>query len=282
MPYEDGPSEDRLYEDRGRASSFGAEAARYDRIRPTYPGPLVDALLAGLAPARVVAAAGDVAADRAGFIDAVDVGCGTGIVARLLLERRCRVLGVEPDERMADIARRSSVSVEHATFEAWGDGGRRFDLLTAGQSWHWVNPMAGAAKAARVLRPSGRIGLFWNCGMPSEDLRRHLQPAYQRYAPGLDEYSVLLGNGIEDRLDLAAGALRANDRFVDVVVSRFGHDRTYTSDEWVDSLRTHSDHATLEPVQRERLLTEVKRVVDEMGGAFVMHYEPVLVSAMRA
>jgi hypothetical protein len=59
------------------------------------------------------------------------------------------VLGVEPDARMAAFARGSGVEVEVATFEAWDAAGRAFDAVVAGTAWHWVDPVAGAAKAAR-------------------------------------------------------------------------------------------------------------------------------------
>jgi predicted RNA methylase len=49
--------------------------------------------------------------------DVVDVGCGTGIAARQFQAAGCRVLGVEPDGRIADFARQSGVEVEVATFE---------------------------------------------------------------------------------------------------------------------------------------------------------------------
>jgi hypothetical protein len=68
------------------------------------------------------------------------------------------VLGVEPDARMAGFARRTGVEVEMATFEAWEPAGRTFDAVVAGQAWHWVNPVAGAAKAAQVLREAGGFG----------------------------------------------------------------------------------------------------------------------------
>src|SRR5581483_2175892 len=69
------------------AEGFGAEAGRYDRTRPTYPADLVDRIIAA-SPGR----------------DVVDVGCGTGISARLFQAAGCRVLGVDPDPRMAELA----------------------------------------------------------------------------------------------------------------------------------------------------------------------------------
>lgn len=115
--------------------SFDVDPERYDRARPRYPDALVE---------RVVAASPGPAM--------LDVGCGTGIEARQFQAAGCTVLGVEPDARMADLARARGLEVEVATFEAWDPVGRFFDAVIAGQSWHWVDPVVGAAKAAQLLR----------------------------------------------------------------------------------------------------------------------------------
>jgi SAM-dependent methyltransferase len=77
-----------------------------------------------------------------------------------LREAGCRVLGVEPDSRMAGYARGRGIEVDVATFEAWDRAGRTFDAVISGQVRHWVDPVIGAAKAARVLRPNGCTALF--------------------------------------------------------------------------------------------------------------------------
>jgi len=53
-----------------------------------------------------------------------------------------------------------------AKFEDWDPVGRTFDAVIAAQAWHWVDPVAGAAKAAAVLRPGGRLAVFWNAFDP--------------------------------------------------------------------------------------------------------------------
>jgi SAM-dependent methyltransferase len=75
------------------AESFGSDADRYDRARPRYPGALVDRIVADARRSQPSP-------------DVLDVGCGTGIVARQFQAAGCRVLGVDPDARMADLARR--------------------------------------------------------------------------------------------------------------------------------------------------------------------------------
>jgi predicted RNA methylase len=61
---------------------------------------------------------------ESGLLVRLDVGCGTGIAARQFQAAGYTVLGVEPDTRMAEFARRSEIAVEVATFEAWDSAGR--------------------------------------------------------------------------------------------------------------------------------------------------------------
>jgi SAM-dependent methyltransferase len=206
------------------AESFGSDAQRYDRTRPRYPDAMVD---------RIVAASPGP--------DALDVGCGTGIEARQFQAAGCKVLGVEPDARMADFARRSGVEVEVATFEAWDPAGRNFDAVIAGQAWHWVDPVAGAAKAAQVLRPGGRLAVFWHVFQLPSEVAEAFVVVYQRLVPdspfnlqatrqALDGYQVLFTK--------AADGIRGVGGFSDPEQWRFDWERPYTRDEWLDQLPT--------------------------------------------
>lgn len=250
----------RLHEDRRRALSFGDAPELYDSTRPSYPPALVDRLLA------------------AGVSDVLDVGCGTGIVSRLFRDRGCAVVGVEPDVRMADFARARGLAVEAGTLEDWDPRGRRFDLVVAGQAWHWVDPRAGARKARSVLRPGGRIGLFWNWARHPADVQSAFDAVYARLAPDLDRYSVVLGRGSDERFTVAENGL-AGAGFADVSREEFRWETTYTRRHWHDSLLTHSDHHTLEEGRRTELLSAIDAVIDGMGGRFTTTYRTVLVTA---
>ena len=249
-----------LFEDRSRAESFGDVADAYDRARPSYPPELLDGLL------------GD------GAHTALDVGCGTGIVAALLAARGCDVLGVEVDERMAEVARTKGVAVEVGAFEDWDDRSRRFELLTCGQAWHWIDPRVGALKAADVLMPGGRIGCFWNLGEPPADFREVMRPVYRRLAPELEGRSVALGH-FTDRLEVAERELTASGRFEDVELCRFPWSKTYTTAEWIDVVGTHSDHHALVGPRLDALLDAVGSELNSLGGSFEMAYRTMLVTA---
>lgn len=252
-----------LFENRSRAESFGAVAAQYDRARPSYPPALVDALLAD------------------GAHRVLDVGCGTGIAASLFAARGCAVVGVEVDARMAELARAKGLEVEVAAFERWCSRGRRFDLVSSAQAWHWIEPAAGTARAAEVLTAGGRIGVFWNFGDWTAELRELLAPIYARLEPDIVNDSVLLGNSHDARAQAALTPITECSAFEAVETSTFVWSESYDTSGWLEQLGTHSDHQALEPARRERLLDAVGAAIDSIGGSFEMPYETVLVSARR-
>jgi SAM-dependent methyltransferase len=257
------PSEPAIHEDRRRAGSFGDDPELYDRARPSYPSAMVDELVAR-SPRTVL-----------------DVGCGTGIAGRLFAGRGCAVVGVEPDGRMAAVARGHGLAVEGGTFEDWRSEGRTFDLLVCGQAWHWVHPESGPLKAAQVVRGGGQVALFWNQGRHDADVGPALEGVYQRVAPDLEKYSILLRNLGRERFEETAASLAATGAFEDPHVTSYLWRRTYRRDEWIEHLMTHSDHRTMDPRRRADLFDGLTRVIDGAGGAVTIHCECSLVSARR-
>jgi SAM-dependent methyltransferase len=249
------------------AESFGTDAERYDRTRPGYPDAMVE---------RIVAASPGP--------DIVDVGCGTGIAARQFQAVGCKVLGVEPDARMADFARRSGVEVEVATFENWDAADRTFDAVVAGTAWHWVDPIAGAAKAAAVLRPHGRLALFWHVFELPPELAQVVARVNRRVMPdspstreparkALDAYQAILSK--------AADGIRDARAFSDPEQWQFYWEHSYTRDEWLDQLPTSGTFTQLPSDQLAEVLATVEAVIDAMGGSFTMAYTTVAVAAAR-
>ena len=251
---------------RDMAQSFGTDPERYDRARPSYPAALVERVIAA-SPGR----------------DVLDVGCGTGIVARQFQAAGCSVLGVEPDARMADQARQRGLEVEVATFEGWDPAGREFGAVVAGQAWHWIDPVAGAAKAARSLRPGGRLAVFWNASQPPPDLAEAFaavfrmvlpdSPLFRRPAPGAEAYSGLSAK--------AADGIREAGAFGDPEQWEFEWDRPYTRDEWLEQVPTSGFAARLQPDTMRQILAGIGSAIDAAGGSFIMHYTAVVVTAAR-
>ena len=249
------------------AESFGSDAERYDRTRPRYPDVLVD---------RVVAAA-----PGPGVLD---VGCGTGIAARQFQAAGCEVLGVEPDVRMADVARRGGTEVEVATFETWDPAGRTFDTVISATAWHWVDPIAGAAKAAQVLVPGGRLTVFGHAFQLPPAVADAFAAVYQRVMPdsplnlrplrqALDAYQTMYAK-FADGIGEVGG-------FGDPEQWRYDWEQPYSRDEWLDQMPTSGGLTRLPPDRLAEVLEGVGAAIDAIGGGFTMPYATVAVSAAR-
>jgi SAM-dependent methyltransferase len=250
------------------AESFGVDPARYDRTRPPYPDALVE---------RIVAASPGP--------DVLDVGCGTGIAARQFQAAGCRVLGVEPDERMADFARQTGIEAEVGTFETWDSAGRRFDAVVAGQAWHWVDPVAGAARAAQVLRPGGRLAAFWHVFEPPPEVAEKLGAVFRRLVP--DSPLNLQARPAPDRIAAgfttkAADGMRKAGGFGDPERWQYDWERSYTRDEWLDQLATSGALTHLPPDQRTEVLQAVAVALDSRGPSITVRLTTVAIMAVAA
>ena len=244
-------TDDRVHTNRVRAESFGSLAADYDRTRPSYPPDLIDDLVQS--------------APR----DALDVGCGTGKASVLLMARGVSVLGIEIDERMAEVARGHGVPVEVAAFESWDDRGRTFDLITCAQAWHWVDPVVGSARASSLLRPGGGLALFWNFVELDDATQAAMDAAYASAAPHLLPDSVVRGRGsatVSGHVaDLRAAGLSVEYR-------GYPWDLDYSADEWLAMIATHSDHSALPAPQRDAVFTAMRAAIESIGGIVPAHY----------
>lgn len=255
-----------IHEERDRAGSFGADAERYDRTRPSYPAELIDWL------------------SRDGTGAAVDVGCGTGQLTRLLQDQGWHVTGVEADPRMAAAARSHGLDVEVSTFEQWPGATTQFDLICSAQAWHWIDPNIGFAKAATHLVPGGTLAMIWNSYRHTDDVLSVFRDVYGRLAPQLLDHPVPLGTSTVDHETNDAGVKQhLGPDFTDLTISTFDHERQQSIEDWGEECLTHSPIALLPIEVRDQLLAEQKQVLlDAVGPEMRVRYTSRVTSARRA
>jgi SAM-dependent methyltransferase len=165
------------------ARSFGSQAARYDRARPSYPAAALELVLTGPAGDRVTRCV-------------LDVGAGTGQLTAALTGRGAQVVAVEPDPQMLAV-------LADRLPEVWAVAGAAeriplrdgsVDAIVVGQAFHWFQRPEADHELARVLRPGGVIGLLWNLPDRSvEWVPKLYQATRKRELPWSEQFDELDG-----------------------------------------------------------------------------------------
>lgn len=137
---------------------FSNRVTNYVKYRPSYPAALLDDLAAKLPPNATVA----------------DVGAGTGIFSRLLLERGFEIHAVEPNDAMreyaeSDLGTHPRFHSHNGRADATGLADASVDAVTCAQAFHWFATVEAATEFRRILKPGGLIALVWNERLLSGD-----------------------------------------------------------------------------------------------------------------
>lgn len=132
---------------------FSDRVDDYVRYRPDYPA----ALLAWLQREQRVDSGWRVA----------DVGAGTGISSKMLLDAGYRVTAVEPNAPMRAAAEHwlrsyPAFDAVDGRADATNLADASVDMVTVAQAFHWFDEQAARREFARILRPRGLVAIWWN------------------------------------------------------------------------------------------------------------------------
>ncbi|MEO0567862.1 MAG: class I SAM-dependent methyltransferase [Pseudomonadota bacterium] len=133
----------------GNQVDFGRTAEDYAAYRAGFPPAFFELLVS-----RQFAREGETA---------LDLGCGTGTLARGLARLGLSVTGLDPAESLLEQARafdmQAGLSLDYRVGQAENTGlpDAHFDLVTAGQCWHWFDRTRAVNEIMRLLASGGRI-----------------------------------------------------------------------------------------------------------------------------
>jgi SAM-dependent methyltransferase len=164
---------------------FSDRVDDYVKYRPHYSPEVVQVLRneCGFAPGHLV----------------VDVGCGTGLLARIFLENGNRVIGIEPNANMSAagaqfLAPFANFSMVDGSAENTSLPSQSSDFVIAGQAFHWFQPEPTRREFARILKPGGWCVLIWHDReMESMPFLRAYEEFLVRYAT---DYTTVAHNKV--------------------------------------------------------------------------------------
>jgi SAM-dependent methyltransferase len=231
------------------ASGFDSGAAAYERGRPSYPSTAVDLVVEelGIGPG----------------VRVVDLGAGTGKWTRLLVERRARVIAVEPVAGMRAELEAAVPEAEPIDAPAESvplpDGSA--DAVTAAQSFHWFDVPAALAECARLLRTGGGLAMLWNERDASVPWVAELDAIMKGPRGGVPAY--------DEHVDWTA-AVAADGRFTTLQHRAVGWKQEVDEATLLDRVRSTSYIAALPEERREEVVAAVKELVAGFDKRFTL------------
>ena len=132
---------------------FTGKSDDYFRCRPGYPESSVRWLK-----------------ERCSGEKVVDIGAGTGIFTKVLLNFFSSVSALEPNADMQRCFRDflpDTVCLP-GSGEATGLPDNSVDLITVAQAFHWLDEEKFKAEAMRILRPGGKVAIVWNTALKND------------------------------------------------------------------------------------------------------------------
>jgi SAM-dependent methyltransferase len=224
--------------------AFGAVAGEYDRLRSGPPPEALDWMLPPHAT------------------DALEIGAGTGILTRLLVERVGHVTAVEPDDRMRAVLSTTTAGadVRAGVAEELPVESSSCDVVIAASAWHWVDEARAAPEVARVLRPDGRLALVWSGPDRSVDWMRSLWAGGIVFNPE-ERDAVDQRRRSRHLVNLEAGG---KSPFHEPQISLFRWTKPMTREDLVALSATYSVVITMDDAARQRHLSAMRRFLDEL------------------
>lgn len=161
-------------------SKFTGKATVYSKSRPKYSAEFIDFLYSnvGIKTHSIIA----------------DIGSGTGIFSKELLERGNSVYCVEPNMDMRKAAEdmlkdfQEFYSVE-GTAENTTLLANSVDFITVAQAFHWFDREGFKKECKRIGKSDSKVILIWNSRVSSSDLVKENAELCKKYCPNFKGFS---------------------------------------------------------------------------------------------
>ncbi|MGW6930654.1 class I SAM-dependent methyltransferase [Lentzea sp. NPDC054927] len=216
-------------------TTFGEDAARYHRARPTYP----PQLFSHLSGPRIL-----------------EIGPGTG-QATLPLTQIGDVTAVELSPELAAVAGSYAPQARLvvANFDEWPLP-EPFDLVVSATAFHWLDPVTRMAKCARALKPGGALAVIstHHIAGGTEQFFVDVQEIYERWDPSTPP-NVRLSHADDIPREFDDSELFDEPEF-----HRYEWEQAYDTEAYADLLLTYSNHIALP--RRDELIADIRQLVD--------------------
>ncbi len=203
---------------------------------------------------------------------ALEVGPGTGQATEPILNAGCAYTAIELSGTFSAIMTKKfglypNFQIINADFETYGFPDDYYDLVYSAAAFQWIPESIGYPKAYRMLKSGGAFAMFMmradiqpGGGYTDEPLYTEIQKVYTAYFHPETPYAC--------RLDYDA---REKYGFTNLERREYLKTRTYSADDYVALIGTHSDHITLREPDKSRFYTGIRDAIERFGGSITLY-----------
>lgn len=185
-------------------TKFDGMGELYSQYRPCYPKSFIEYLFDNVNISKGSAIA--------------DIGSGTGILTKQLLENGCKVYGVEPNDDMRTVAEQdlqefAGFTSIKGSAESTTLADRSVDFITVAQAFHWFDRQSFRKECKRILKPNGQVILVWNSRddrsalvLENDQINRKYCPEFKGFSGGIrgavseDDYNDFFSGGYLEKV----------------------------------------------------------------------------------
>ena len=230
---------------------YSRDTLRYHRSRPTYHPDLAKRF-----------------ASRYGQGTVVELGAGTGIFTRQMVDEGLQVIAFEPVISMrttlADAVPEADIRVGSAEKIPMDDC--TVDTVVASQSFHWFDGPAALDEIHRVLAPGGHLVTVWNVRDESVPWMAEFTAIVDRHAGSTPRYRSMAWRR----------AIHGDERFSPVDEWRIPNPRPGDAESVIDRALSISFISGLPDDQMAKVGDDIRALVEPLGPTFEVPYESQL------
>ena len=236
-------------------STFNTDEYNYDKARPGYPSELFEDIFdyANLCSGSIV----------------LEIGIGTGQATLSFLKKGYKLTAVELGDKLAEYCKQrfsayNNFNIINTDFLIADLPEKHFDLIFSATAFHWITKDSGYAKIKSLLKSNGVLALFWNhpfVGNNEDGTNLASMAVYKKYRPN-DKPPIQFD---ESKCQVIINEL-AHYGFRDIQSKIYRRTRTLTSEEYINLIKTYSDHNVMPEQIRLAFEQDMKEAIDEVGG----------------
>ena len=239
---------------------FDSVAESFDRWRPRYCDALFSCVVkrAALGPG----------------CRSLEIGPGTGQATEFALKTGADCTAIELGENLAAFCERKlshspNFRLVRGDFATYPFKSASFDLIYSATTIQWIGEDVAYPRCRDLLRPGGTLAMFLlrsDYKSPNPALYADIQKVYDACFHTDTPYTKRF-----DYENAGAWGFHGVERF------DFPHRRTFSADDYVAYIGTHSDHIGLKPEYRIAFYDGIRAAIEhhggvlEMAGAYVLY-----------